>query len=178
MGKWAQGPGKSVPRVILTSALCPNRPQCFPSHPTWRQEVALAIYQPQGPLRSVFRTRLWSSCPTCTSSDPSVLKELALSLVLPWPTFPSANYVLGPPGPPDPTSCQTQLRASGQWEPGCRSLSWRQSPMPCTGSVPGNGSGTRARPMPWAQTEVTQLLTPQGITPPPNTHVSTRHKHA
>lgn len=28
--------------------------------------------------------------------------------------------------------------------------------------------------MPWAQTEVTQLLTPQGVTPPPNTHVCTR----
>ena len=36
----------------------------------------------------------------------------------------------------------------------------------------------QGQPAPWAQTEVRQLATPQGITPPPNTHMHTcAHTH-
>lgn len=140
VGKWAQGPRKPVSQVILTSASARTGPNAsLVTAPGGRRWPWLST-SPRGPLRSVLRTRLWSSCPTCTSPDPSALEALALSLVLSWQTFLSANYVLGPPSPPDPTSCQAPLRASGQWVAGCRSLSWRQNPMPCTGFVPGNGS--------------------------------------
>lgn len=47
-GKVGSGSQKASLPSHLDLRLGQNRPQCFPSHPTWRQEVALALYQPPG----------------------------------------------------------------------------------------------------------------------------------
>lgn len=125
VGEWAQGSRESMPRVTLTSSLCQNRPQCFPSQPPgvrrWSPPPCVAN------LTLVIAPNLYLLGSFCAQGTSVTCHSLA--------NFSERQLWARPHSPPDPTTCQTQLRPldSGRQDAG---LSWRRTSVPCPGLAP------------------------------------------
>lgn len=130
VGEWAHGPSKSMPKVTLTSSLCQNRPQCFPSHPPgvrgWSPPPCVAN------LTLVITLNLYllrSFCAQGTSVTCHFLANFSECQLCARPTqFPRSHHL------PDPAASLwtvgTRMQVSGGDGPPC----------PVLASSPGNGS--------------------------------------
>lgn len=103
----------------------PEHGLLLPQHPTWSREWPGLSASPWGPSSLCCQPdpghhASSKTPPTCASSNPPVPKAPPSFYHSPLlqQTFLCTSYKLGPHSHPGPTTCQTQLRASGQWLPG------------------------------------------------------------